>query len=176
MYINEGIFNEHMRALMVARGNYLSHKDKEEKKRYWYLEFRDCDERAFILTMEQLKFGDGGFPTFAEFRDRYNVLMPHSKREAGREYCGLCTNGTVLYRGVTKAGAVLDMAAGCSACSPNRDIQINPHNLFRDRLGYLRTVEALAKDRESGYLNPANDPDIKMEFIKPAPEAVQVPY
>lgn len=186
MYIAEDIFNDQMRGLMVARGNYLSAKDKDEKKRYWYLEFRDCDERAFIATMEQMKFGHGGFPTFAEFRTRYNVLMPHSAREAAREYCGKCVNGTVIFRGVVhETKQVRDMAAGCTRCSPNRDIQINPHELFKDRLGYLRTAEAMERDRESGELNPVNDPDVELrfadvelKFIKPAPEPqlAQVPY
>lgn len=178
MYISEDVFNDQMRGLMVARGNFLSAKDKEEKKRYWFLEFRDCDERAFIRTMEQLKFGDGSFPSFAEFRDRYNIVMPHSKREEGREYCGNCVNGTVIYRGCNEAGEVHDMAAGCNQCSPNRDVQVNAHQLIKDKLGYLRTPEAVIKDRETGDLRPANDPAVKMEFIntEPEPQVATVPY
>jgi len=148
-YIDEPVFDDQMRGLMVARGNYLSAKDKEEKKRYWYLEFRSCDERAFIRVMEQLKFaGDNGFPSFRDFKDRYNIIMPAGQLGVTREYCGLCVSGTVIFRDVVKeSGEVADMAAGCSRCSPNRDSQINPHNLHKDRGGKLRTFEALAIDR-----------------------------
>jgi hypothetical protein len=201
MFISEDIFNDQMRALMVARGRYESEKKKDEIKRYWYLEFRDCDEQAFIRVMQELKFaGDGGFPSFADFRDRYKIIMPHSLRDEGREYCGLCHKGIVIFRGyVEESGEVRDMAAGCSRCSPKRAIQINPHKLHKDRLGYLRTAEALIQDRkkieiklpewifqrhpklkeEKVYfqgLNPINDPDIELEFIKPAPVVPQVPY
>jgi len=200
MYIAEDIFNDQMRGLMVARGNYISAKDKDEKKRYWYLEFRACDERAFIRTMEQLKFGDGGFPSYSEFRDLYNIIMPPSERLAGREYCGSCHEGTVIYRGyVEEIGEVRDMAAGCSRCSPKRDSQINPGELYKDRQGRLRTARALEEDRkvievkrppwlfqrhpklkdEKVYfqgLPPEDDPDIELKFINPAPELVEVPY
>jgi len=178
MYIDESIFNEQMRGLMVARGGYTSEKKKEEIKRYWYLEFRSSDERAFIQVVGQLKFagksGDG-FPSFRDFRELYNVVMPQTERLKGRVFCGLCAEGTVIFRGLNKAGEVHDMAAGCSRCSPNRDTQINPHNLFKDRLGYLRTADALAKDRANGDLRPDNDPDMEMEFVRPR-ETVQVPY
>ena len=146
-YIAEDVFNDQMRGLMVARGNYLSAKDKEEKKRYWFLEFRACDERAFIRTMEQLKYGEGSFPSYAEFKDQYNIIMPPSERLAGREYCGFCVKGTVLFRDLNSEGEVRDMAAGCSKCSPKRDSRVNPHNLHKDRVGILRTFEALKVDR-----------------------------
>lgn len=181
MYIDETIFNEQMRALFVARGRYESEKKKDEIKRYWYLEFRDCDERAFIRVMGELKFaGDGGFPSFADFRERYNIIMPPSLRDEGREYCGKCTQGRVFYRDVHKeSGNVYDYVANCRTCTRkliSDHIYINPHNLHKDRLGYLRTPEAMEKDRETGDLRPVNDPDIELKFINPVPEVSMVPY
>ena len=201
MRIDEDVFNEQMRGLMVARGNYLSAKDKDEKKRYWYLEFRDCDEQAFIRTMGKLKFGEGSFPSYAEFQGQYNIVMPPGERLAGREYCGLCVGGAVFYRDLNINGEVHDMSAGCSRCSPKRESQVNPHKLHKDKVGVLRTFEALKVDRipqeikwppflkekflkfnkkiEPQYflgLLPEDDPDVKMEFVKAAPELVKVPY
>jgi len=152
VYINEGIFNDQMRGLMVARGNYLSAKDKEEKKRYWFLEFRNCDERAFIRTIEQLKFSeDSGFPTFYDFRTLYNSLLPPAERLKGKQFCGLCHQGTVLYRAVhPRSKEVHDTSANCSICAGNRNndvLNINPNNLIKDKVGVLRTSDAMEMDR-----------------------------
>lgn len=205
-YISEDIFNDQMRGLMVARGRYESEKKKDEIKRYWYLEFRDCDERAFIRVMGELKFaGDGGFPSFADFRVRYNIIMPPSLRDEGREYCGKCNEGRVFYRDVHKESEeVYDYVANCRTCTRkliSDHIYINPHKLHKDKLGRLRTFEALVVDRipqeikwppflkeqlrkfnkniEVQYfigLHPEDDPEVEMKFIKPAPELVKVPY
>lgn len=175
-YIDEEVFSEQMRGLLVARGGYTSEKKKEELKRYWYLEFRSCDERAFIRVMQDLKFGgDGGFPTFRDFRDLYRVIMPESLVETSREYCGLCTGGRVFFRDINKSsGDVQDYVGSCARCASGRYkemAEVNPHNLHKDRLGYFRTFEALKVDRETGGLHPQNDPDIEINLqpIEPEP-------
>lgn len=154
MWISEEIFNDQMRGLLVARGGYTSEKKKEEIKRYWYLQFRDCDEQAFIQVMGKLKFsgksGDG-FPSFRDFREEYNQLIKPQDRLKGREYCGLCNMGRVFYRDLhKKTGEVFDYVADCARCTPKDQgelTKINPHKLHKDRLGGYRTFEALAIDR-----------------------------
>ena len=173
-YIDESVFDDQMRGLLVARGSYTSEKKKEELKRYWYLEFRTCDERAFIRVMEQLKFsGDNGFPSFRDFKDRYNIIMPAGALGVTREYCGLCREGRIFFRDIDKLnGDVYDYAANCAKCASNSKVniaQVNPHNLHKDRLGYLRTFEALAIDRETGDLRPEYDPDYEFK-VQEVPE------
>jgi len=155
MYIDETVFNDQMRGLLVARGGYTSEKKKEEIKRYWYLEFRDCDEQGFIQVMDKLKFagksGDG-FPSFRDFREEYNILIKPIDRLKGREYCGLCDIGRVFYRDVhVKTGEVHDYLADCSRCVSKNDgdaLKINPRDLHKDRVGQLRTARALIEDRK----------------------------
>lgn len=197
MWISEEVFNDQMRGLLVARGGYTSEKKKEEIKRYWYLQFRDCDERAFIQVMGKLKFagksGDG-FPSFRDFREEYNQIIKPQDRLKGREYCGLCNMGRVFYRDVhQKTGEVFDYVADCARCTPKDQgelTKVNPHSLHKDRLGYYRTFKALAIDRqkieikrpewvfakfpklkdEKVYfqgLNPINDPDVEINFVEP---------
>jgi len=205
-YIDETVFNDQMRGLLVARGGYSSEKKKEEIKRYWYLEFRDSDERAFIQVMGKLKFagksGDG-FPSFRDFRDEYNILIKPMDRVKGREYCGLCLNGRVFYRGLHQnTGEVLDYVSDCAQCTENSDSKVNPRELHKDRIGQYRTFGALQIDRiaqeikwpafvikamrernrgkepQTQYfigLRPQDDPDIEVTFqeIKEFPG---VPY
>jgi len=169
MFIDEEVFNDQMRGLLVARGGYTSEKKREEIKRYWYLEFRNCDEPAFIQVMGKLKFGGKsgeGFPSFRDFREQYNILIKPEDRLKNREFCGLCHNGTVIFRDLyQKTGEVHDYAANCSKCAPGRSdncADLNPHDLHKDRLGYLRTFEALKVDRETGGLRPEHDPDLEI--------------
>jgi len=154
-YIDENVFNDQMRSLLVARGGYTSEKKKEEIKRYWYIEFRDCDERAFIRVMEQLKFegkSGEGFPGFRDFRERYNILIRPMDRLEGREYCGFCRVGRVFYRDThPDTGEVHDYVADCAQCTPKERgefAKVNPRELHKDRTGQLRTVKALARDRK----------------------------
>jgi len=157
MLIDESVFDDQMRGLLVARGSYTSEKKKEEIKRFWYLEFRDSDEKAFIETMGKLKFGGGsdsdskGFPTFRDFRDVYNSVMPVSQRLKGRKFCGYCVSGVVYFRDVHKpSGEVRDFAAYCEPCTTHKRTEdttkVNPHKLHKDRLGHLRTFEAREMD------------------------------
>lgn len=197
MFIDENVFNDQMRGLLVARGGYTSEKKKEEIKRYWYLEFRNCDERGFIVAMGRLKFagtsGDG-FPSFKDFREEYNQIIKPEDRLKGREYCGLCREGRVFYRAVhEKTGEVLDYVADCARCHAKdrgEFTKVNPHSLHKDRAGRLRTFEALAidrvpqevkwppfvrilmekKERRPEYftgLHPIDDPDFEYEFKAP---------
>ena len=197
MYISEEIFSDQMRGLMVARGGYTSEKKKEEIKRYWYLEFRDCNEQAFIQVMGKLKFGrksGDGFPSFRDFRDEYNLLVKPEDRIKDRGYCGLCKLGRVFYRGLhQKTGEVYDYVADCAQCVEDKgqDIgRVNPKELHKDRIGQLRTYGALQIDRipqeikrpewayvkfpklrdEKVYfqgLRPQDDPDIELTYQVP---------
>jgi len=193
--IDESVFNDQMRGLLVARGGYTSEKKKEEIKRYWYLEFRDCDEQAFIQVMGKLKFGGKsgeGFPSFRDFRDEYKILIKPQDRDMSRGYCGLCNFGRVFYRGLhQKTGEVHDYVADCAQCTENSDSKVNPRELHKDRIGQLRTFGALQIDRipqevkrpewifakfpklkaEKVYflgLSAINDPDMEITYQIPA--------
>lgn len=159
MKLDENVFDEQMRGLLVARGGFLTEKRKEEILRYWYIEFGECDERAFIQTVGKLKFGGGsgndskGFPTFRDFRDLYNQIHKPLMAECIRGYCGFCNEGRVAFRGVNKkTNEVQEYIAGCSKCTaPNERGKFqmigNPQNLHKDKIGQYRTLEALAIDR-----------------------------
>ncbi len=200
MRINEEVFNDQMRGLLVARGGYTSEKKKEEIKRYWYIEFRDCDERAFIEVMGKLKFagksGDG-FPSFRDFKEGYNAIIKPEDRLKGRPSCGACNDGKVFYRGVHR-DEVRDLVKWCQLC--RKDVKgdlgcIDPRQLHKDRIGQLRTLGALAEDRKKleiqrpswlfhkhpklkdkkvyfQGLHPQNDPDIEFKFELPPPTPV----
>lgn len=201
-YIDETVFDDQMRGLLVARGGYTSEKKKEEIKRFWYIEFRDCDEHAFVQVIGRLKFagksGDG-FPSFRDFREEYNLIIKPEDRLKGRQFCGMCHKGVIFYRDLhPESGEVHDYVADCSRCKEKSHgdlIKVNPHKLHKDRLGQYRTFEALDQDRkklevkrpawlferhpklkdEKVYfqgLNAINDPDVEFSQIVPVESGV----
>ena len=114
MPLDKKVFDSQIRGLLVARGNFVS-KDKEiEIKRFWYEEFKNCNQAAFVKTITQLKFsGDPDkFPSFQEFKILYRIIRPRSL-EPVKKFCGKCVNGTLM---LWDADKDIYSVALCSIC------------------------------------------------------------
>ena len=144
MPIDKRVFDTQIRGLLVSRGAFVS-KDRElEIKRFWYEEFKNCHEQAFVKTITQLKFtGDPQqFPSFQEFKIIYRIIRPRSM-EPKKKYCGLCDAGNLILWDHDKD---IYLAAECSTCVPDSGQPIGRFD--------PKTLKSMEEDRKGHFLLP----------------------
>jgi len=169
----------------------------EKTKDLWFGEFEGCDYFTFCRAIKNLQRGER-FPNWGTVWDTYKPILPDNLRKKESRGCNDCKNGRVFYRDAhPDTGEVHDYVADCAQCtSKDRGefAKVNPRDLHKDRIGRLRTVKALARDREKieikrppwiyakfpklkdekvyfQGLHPQDDPDVEFKLIESAPPA-----
>lgn len=144
MPLDKKLFDAQIRGLLVSRGAFVS-KDREgEIKRFWFEEFKNCNEQAFVKTITQLKFtGDPQqFPSFQEFKIIYRIVRPRSL-EPKKKYCGLCDSGNLI---LWNSKQDIYLAAECSICVPDTGKAIGRFD--------PKSLKSMEEDRKGSFLLP----------------------